>query len=297
MSLYSLPFTFARRELPVDEAEYVVLGVPYDSSSSFKAGSREAPLAIRRASQEIEDFDLLEGFNLLDLKIADAGDIEPSYGSAEITKERVEFTVGEILSRGAKPVILGGEHTISSFVLEAFSEDVFFLCLDAHLDFRDEYLGNRYSHACTLRRVADKLGYENVLAVGVRSACKEELEDAERLGVRFIPVTGFENVKALSARLKKEISGKKVYLSVDMDFFDPKEARGVGNPEPPGVFFSDFLQMLDFLSESELVGMDVTEVVPALDSYTPVLAAKVVLKVLARHEKFRQNYRGYSASL
>jgi len=287
MSLYSLPFTFARRELSVDEAEYVVLGVPYDSSSSFKAGSREAPQAIRRASQEIEDFDILEDFDLLNLKIADAGDIEPSYGSAELTRERVEFTVRDILSRGAKPVILGGEHTVSSFAIEAFPEDVFFLSLDAHLDFRDEYLGNRYSHACTLRRAAEKLGYENVLAVGVRSACKEELEDAGRLDVGFIPITECYDVKALSARLKEELAGKKVYLSMDMDFFDPKEARGVGNPEPPGVLFSDFLQMLDFLSEVELVGMDVTEVVPALDSYTPVLAAKVVLKVLARHEKLR----------
>jgi agmatinase len=285
--IYSLPSTFGRRELGVEEARYVVAGVPFDSSESYRSGAREAPAAIREASREIEDYDMLEDFDLLSLKIADIGDVEVSFGNSEETRRRVVETVRFILENQAVPVLLGGEHTISAFAVEALPRDTLFLSFDAHLDFRDEYLNNRFSHACVLRRVAECVGYDNVLAVGVRSACREELEDAQKLGVGFIPFDECYDLEALSARLVKAVGGRRVYLSIDMDVFDPKDARGVANPEPPGFFFFDFLKIVDFIRHTELVGMDVTEVVPRFDAYTPVLAAKLIFKVLTRYEKER----------
>ncbi len=283
--IYSLPYSFGRRELRVEEARYVVVGIPYDSSESYRSGSREAPHAIREASREIEDYDMLEDFDLLELKIADIGDIEVSFGSSEETKKRVAETVAFILEKGAVPILLGGEHTISAFAIEALPKDTLFLSFDAHLDFREEYLNNRYSHACVLRRVAEHVGYENVLAVGVRSACREELEDARRLGVEFIPFDECYDLEALEERLRRRVEGRKVYLSIDMDVFDPKDARGVANPEPPGFFYLDFIRLLNCIRGAELACLDVTEVVPRYDAYTPVLAAKVIFKVLVRHEK------------
>ncbi len=288
MNLFTSPFTFARRELKLDEAEYAVFGVPFDSSESFRTGSREAPAAIREASREIEDYDLMEDFDLLSLKIADIGDIEVSFGNVEETRKRVRETVRDILKSGAKPVLLGGEHTVSAFALEGFEDKPFFLSFDAHLDFRDEYLENRYSHACTLRRASEIVGPENVLALGIRSACREELDAAEEQGIKFIPFSECYDIESLVTRLSKELRGKRVYLSIDMDFFDPKDARGVCNPEPPGIFFFDFLLMLAFLGEIELAGLDVTEVAPRYDAYTPVLAAKVILKVLAKYHKLKE---------
>lgn len=282
MTLYSLPFSFARRELSLEEAEYAVVGAPYDSSESFMTGSRDAPQAIRRASQEVEDYDLLEGFDLGSIKLADMGDVEVSFGSAEETRKRVGGTVKELLDRGAKPVMLGGEHTVSAFALEAYEKKPLFLSLDAHLDFREEYLGNRYSHASVFRRACDTVGERNVMALGVRSASRREIEDARELGVSFVPIWECYPVEKLASRLAKEFKGRAIYLSIDMDFFDPREARGVGNLEPLGMCYSDFLSLLSFLGGVELAGLDVTEVIPSQDYYTPVLAARAILKVLAR---------------
>ncbi len=288
MNLFTSPFTFARRELELEEAEYSVFGVPFDSSETYRGGSREAPAAIREASREVEDYDLLEDFDLLSLRIADIGDVEVSFGNVKETKTRVKETVAEVLSRGVKPVILGGEHTISAFALEGFKKKPFFLSFDAHLDFREDYLGNRYSHACTLKRASEITGKDNVLAVGVRSACREELDAVREEGIKFIPFDECYDIEMLVARLSKMLKGKKVYMSIDMDFFDPKDARGVCNPEPPGIFFFDFILMLAFLGEIDLAGLDITEVAPRYDSYTPILASKIIFKVLAKYHRLKK---------
>ncbi len=273
--------TFGRRRAGAD-GKYVVLGVPYDSSQTYMQGAREAPRAIRAASAEIEDYDMLEGVDLLELDISDAGDVEVSFGSAEATAELTGEAVREIASSGSVPVILGGEHTVTAFAAGAVEAEVL-VALDAHLDFRDSYLGNRFSHACALRRAAEALGCSAAVA-GVRSACREELEDAEELGVRVLEFRN-HTPEELAEVLGKLTVGRKVYLSIDLDFLDPKEARGVGNPEPPGYSYTDTLRVLEFLRQAELAALDVTEAVPALDAYTPVLAAKLVLKALVRAEK------------
>jgi agmatinase len=281
--LFSSPFTFARRETSLEEAEYAFIGIPYDSSESYRVGSRFAPNAIRESSREIEDYDMLEEVDLLSIKIADLGDVDVAYGNYQETLGRIKTVVREVLDRGAVPICVGGEHSITYGILHAYAKHPFVLIYDAHLDFRDDYLGERFSHACVTRRISELLGAENILVVGVRSALREEVRDAEKLGLRFIPYPSCK--EKLAEKIEAAVEGRELYLSLDMDVLDPKEARGVCNPEPPGLSYEELLDSLAFLRKANLTGFDLTEVTPLYDSYTQILAAKLIFKVLAKaHE-------------
>ncbi len=279
--MYVAPTTFARRELEIKQADYAILGIPYDSSQSYRVGSRLAPNAIREASRELEDYDFEEDKDLLELRICDLGNVDVSYGNFMETCNRVKDTLKDVLSKQVIPVSLGGEHTISYSVVRCLPEDTFYLSIDAHLDFRDEYLGEKFSHACVNRRVFEHLQADNVLVVGVRSASKEELNDANKMGLDYISYSDFEkNNTAVLRMIKDKIEGKDVYLSLDMDAIDPKEAPGVCNPEPSGFSYSDIIRISRLLKNSNLIGVDLTEVTPIYDNYTPVLASKILFKIL-----------------
>jgi agmatinase len=284
ISPYFSPLTFGRREISFEEAKYCIFGVPFDSSESYRGGSRWAPGAIREASREIEDYDLLEDFDLLDIPICDMGDIEVSPGDVMETRKRVRDTVEAVLEKGKVPVILGGEHTVTAFAVEAYRKIPFFLIFDAHMDFRDDYIGNKYSHACVSRRIYEVVGPENMLVVGVRSASREELQNAKEMGLRFIDFSSCGDISNLTKNIRKTIGNRDIYVSIDADVLDPKEARGVGNPEPSGFLYQDFVECLGILG-GNLVGFDFVEVSPKYDSYTPILAARLIFKALTKAEK------------
>ena len=283
--LYTSPFTFGNRETDLKDARYAICGVPFDSSETYRTGSRFAPTAIREASREIEDFDILENFDLLEVPIADHGDVVVSFGNGEETLKRTSETVKEILAASAVPVLIGGEHTISYFALHGFDRKPFYLAFDAHLDFHDDYINNRLSHACNNRRAADLLGIENVMVVGVRSGGKNEVKDAKKLGLNYIDFNDCRDLDSLKLKILDAIKGREVYLSIDMDVMDPKEAPGVCNPEPPGFSFDGIVEILDILRDVRLAGMDITEVCPQYGSYTPVVAAKLIYKALVKASK------------
>ncbi len=285
--MFSSPLTFARRELALEGAKYAILGVPYDSSESYRLGSRLAPNAIREASKELEDYDMSEDFNLRDIVIADCGDVDVSHGNFRETSRRINTSIEEILLKGAIPVCLGGEHTISHAVVSSYPEKPFYLAFDAHLDFRSDYLNEKFSHACVVRRIGELIGFENILVVGVRSASKEELVDAAKLGLEFVDYERCREGGVVEEIIGEKLRGRELYLSVDMDVFDPKEAPGVCNPEPSGFSYDAFVACMNFLADVPVVGMDVVEVTPLYDSYTPVLTAKLILKILTKIEKGR----------
>lgn len=280
--LYTNSLAFGGRDGDITDAKYVICGVPYDSSETYRTGSRFAPNAIRESSREIEDYDILEDLSLLDIKIADIGDVEVSLGDATETMLRTRDTVKEITRAGCVPCLIGGEHTISYFALGGLEKKPFYVVFDAHLDFRDEYLNGRLSHACSTRRATELLGVENVLVLGVRSACREELEDAKSLGLNFIDFNSCRDIGALKNKILDATRGKDVYLSIDADVLDPGEAGGVCNPEPPGFSFEELNFSLNFLKDVNMVGFDLTEVTPIYDSNTQVLAAKLIFKVLLK---------------
>jgi agmatinase len=286
--LFSHPFTFARTELGLREARYAFLGIPYDSSESYRVGSRFAPLAIREASMEMEDYDLLEGADMRDIKIADLGDLDVSFGNYSETMARVKDVVKDILAAGAIPLCVGGEHSITYSILSAYTskEKPFILIYDAHMDFRSDYLGERFSHACVTRRLSELVGIENLLVVGVRSASRGETEKAKKVGLQYIPYP--ECRENLAEKIKTIAGRRNIYISFDFDVLDPAEARGVGNPEPLGLGFEEILSSLNFLFDNPMVGFDLTEVTPIYDTYTPVLAAKLIFKVLLKAEKIKK---------
>jgi agmatinase len=283
--MYTLPQTFARRELTLEQAEFAVLGIPYDSSESYRTGSRFGPNTIREASRDLEDYDMEGGFDLLDLKICDLGDLEVSYGYFDETARRATETLSEIEQSGAVPICLGGEHTITYFAARAQKKDVFYVIFDAHLDYRDDYLENRFSHASVTKRLSEEVGPENILIIGVRSASKEELATAKGDGLRFISTLEFTKNRGGALKKITDITkGKNVYLSIDLDVFDPTEARGVCNPEPGGMGYRDIIDSLSFLRGCKLTGMDICELAPAYDAYSPILAAKLIFKALVKYK-------------
>lgn len=284
--MYTYPSTFARRETALKEAKYAVIGMPYESSVSYRVGSKFAPAAIRESSQEIEDYDFEEDFDLMEIKVCDLGDIEVAPGNFNETCRRVEDTIKEALNNRAIPISLGGEHTISYCAIKPMKKDFFYITFDAHLDFRDEYLNERFSHACVTRRIFEELGPERVLVIGVRSGSKEELKDASKLGLRYLSFSEYEkSPRGFVKKILKEIRDEKVYVSIDMDALDPGVAGGVCNPEPPGFSYGQLVDLLSFLKKHRLTGMDITEVTPLYDSYTQVLAAKLIFKALVMNEK------------
>lgn len=281
--MYTIPGTFARRELELGQSDYAVLGIPFDSSESYRTGSRFGPDAIREASRDLEDYDLEEHFDLLDLQIADLGNLEVSFGNYEETLNRSVYTLEEIRKNGAVPIILGGEHTITYFGSKVMPPETLYVIYDAHTDYREDYLENTYSHASVTRRIAEEAGPENILLIGVRSGSKEEIDGIIDDEVTYIGAREFNNDKEKAfAMIREKTKDRKVYVSFDMDVFDPSEARGVGNPEPGGLYFRDIVESLDFLQRAGLEGLDVNELTPSYDPYSQILAAKLLFKTLVK---------------
>ncbi|HII40863.1 MAG TPA: agmatinase, partial [Thermoplasmata archaeon] len=186
------------------------------------------------------------------------------------------------IKAGRIPIVLGGEHSLAPAVVRAFPKDVAVLGIDAHLDFRDSYLDDKWSHACSARRCSDHVGVEHVVYMGVRSFSEEEREDLARLGLTFVSVYDIHETGIARAveRALKAVDRDKVYLTIDFDGIDPAYAPAVGNPEPFGLAPLQVKRLLGILAH-HLVGMDLNEVSPAWDyGQTSLLAARLVREAM-----------------
>ncbi len=242
-----------------EDAEFAILGVPFDSTCSYRPGARFGPLAIRREFLELDKPD-----SFFKRKLYDLGNVNVVHGNLQETNRRVEETWQKALEKnpGAIPITLGGEHSVSYSPIKALSEKhngLQVLHLDAHPDLMDEYLGEKWSHATVMRR-AQELGVDIVQA-----------------GVR----TGTEEEKKLGKALKKTLEpGLKTYVSVDMDVLEPGHCPGVGTPEPGGLIIQEVLEILKPVKN--LAGFDIVEVSPPYDAggVTAVTAAKIMLELM-----------------
>jgi agmatinase len=272
---------FADAVAPYDGARIALFGVPYDRTCSFRGGSRFAPRAIREASYNFETFMMDHQADLLDIPFADLGDT-PAYGAATEMVQGVAKMASDIVGAGKIPIVLGGEHSLAPAVVRSLPRDTGVLGIDAHLDFRDSYLNERWSHACSARRIADHVGVEHVVYLGVRSYSKEEREDLERLGLTYVSAFDVQEKGIASCvdRAMKAIGRDRLYLTIDMDGVDPAFAPAVGNPEPFGlspIHVKDLLRIV----APHLVGMDLNEVSPAWDfGQTALLAARLVREAI-----------------
>jgi agmatinase len=264
------PSFFADSETSFSKADFVIIGATHeDLYPSFRQGAADAPNAIREASWNFETFNLFNEIDLCDISIHDAGNLP---GLKDVQK-----LVSRTLQLGKTPIIMGGSHSVSPVAVSSFSKhipDLGVLILDAHLDYRDKYMDTPQSHACATRRIAEIVGLENVIVVGVRSACKKEKHDADRQGLHYY--TSFDVAKQSIGSIIESLDFKHIYLSIDMDSLDPSYAPGVGTPEPFGIRDVDVLEILMALS-STIVGMDVVEICPAYDTgNAALLAAKFI---------------------
>jgi agmatinase len=278
------PIYFADAESNYKDAEFVIFGVPYDKTCSFRSGARQGPKAIRQASWNFETFNYQSGIDLKDINFHDYGDIDVSNEIPTTMVKKVKDFSTKLLRDKKFPICLGGEHSITPGVIGAFPKDISIVCLDAHMDFRQKYEGDKNNHACVNRRISDYIDVENIAVLGVRSAEKEEFEDAKKQGLFFIDSYNItENgIKNVIDETLKHLKNESIYLSLDIDVIDPAFAPGTSNPEPFGLSHFDILDNIERFS-SRLVGFDVVEVCPAYDNgQTAILAAKIVRLVIEK---------------
>ena len=260
-----------------DRGEAAIVGVPFDGTASYRPGARFGPSAIRAASHSLETYSSFINKDLEGRDVVDSGDLELSPGDVEGMLDRVESKTNDIIERDMRPIILGGEHTATLGVVRALSKvypDLMVIHLDSHADFKDEYLGSKINHATVMKRVADTISNDRIIKIGVRSGTKEELRDA---GLE-VPIPLDSIRQDWNDIINNIPEGNPIYVSLDLDVFDPSLVPGVGNPEPYGLTWREFIQITRVLTYKNFVGFDVMELTPKYDStgVSAVVAASVV---------------------
>jgi len=264
--------------LPVgDRGEAAIVGVPFDGTASYRPGARFGPSAIRAASHSLETYSSFINKDLQGRDVIDLGDLELAPGDVDGMLKRVEAKTDELIERDMRPIFLGGEHTGTLGVVRSLIKaypDLMVIHLDAHADFKDEYLGSKINHATVMKRVADLISNDRIIKIGVRSGTKDELVDAGM----DVPIP-LDSIRQHWDNIVNKIpEGNPIYVSLDLDVFDPSLVPGVGNPEPYGLTWREFIQITRVLTYHNFVGFDVMELTPKYDStgVSAVVAASVV---------------------
>jgi agmatinase len=278
------PDFFADANASLEQADMIIVGVPYDKTTTFRPGAQEGPQAIRRASWNFETFNIKTGVDILDIALHDYGNIDVQDCSPDEMVTRVTRTLSPWVQQRKVPLVLGGEHSLTAGAIKAFSEEVAVLSLDAHLDFRDEYEGERYNHACVIKRISDHIPLEQIAVLGFRSAEKQEFLAAQKEGLFAIDAFQIheQGIQQVIEETQNYLGNRDIYLTLDIDVVDPGYAPGTSTPEPFGLKPMDVLQCIDQFFP-RLVGCDVVEVCPAFDhGQTAMLAAKYVRWLIER---------------
>ena len=253
------------------DADIVLLGCPLDITSSFRCGSKFGPESLRRASWTLETYSPYLDRDLEDINFSDMGDLELPQGNLLESLDIIENASGAVFESGRKPFFFGGEHLVTYPIMKGVKKvfPVFQIVhFDAHCDLRDDYEGQRLSHATVMKRVRE-LGNITIRQIGVRSGTRQE----------FRELTPVDSAEALKAGLDPEIP---VYISFDIDVFDPSLVPGVTTPEPGGLLFKEVMDYLKALQGLTIIGADLVELAPDYDItfVSSVCAAKVVREII-----------------
>ncbi len=280
------------------EADYVLYGIPFDATVSHEGGASKAPAFIRKESFNFETYLMDLDVELEDAKMADIGDLElinTLEGQSAIIEDSKKLA-SFILDQGKLPIMIGGEHSVSEGPMNAFMEMFhrkggLIVVLDAHLDFRQQYLDNPHSHASVTRRLFDIWGPKSICVIGARSGCREEVKEARSLGLRFVTSRQVldqgihEVIEAWDSSFS--LKDRPLYLSIDMDAIDPSFAPGTGTPEPWGLSTSVIQHILGELY-TNVRSFDLVEVSPDCEPFiTPSLAGKMIRQFIGLKEKRR----------
>lgn len=264
-----------------DEAGVVLYGAPFDSTTSFRPGTRFAGQEVRSDSYGLEIYSPYQDRELTEGAVYDCGDLETAIGDSKAVLAQIEETAGKILDDGKLPFMIGGEHLVTLGAVRAAAEwypDLHIIHFDAHTDLRTDYLGVELSHACVIRRCWEILGDGRIHQFGIRSGEKEEFDWAKSGHMDFHPFV----LEGLSDVIR-EIGGAPVYFTVDLDVLDPSVFPGTGTPEPGGV---DFLTLMRSVTEVcgkvNLIGCDVNELCPPCDptGASTAVACKIIREML-----------------
>lgn len=273
--------TFIGCDAPYEDADIVIYGAPFDSTTSFRPGARFGSAAIRHESFGIETYSPYQDKDLCDKHIFDCGDLELCFGSAEAALQDIENHARKILDDGKLPLLLGGEHLVTLGNFKAVQEkypDVAVLHFDAHADLRDDYLGAKLSHACVIRRIHDIVGDGKIHQFCIRSGDKTEFAFAKaHTNLHRFDFVGLEAVVDVLVQ-----SGTPVYFTIDLDCLDPSVFCGTGTQEAGGVTFPQLLQAILTVCKTNIVGADINELAPMLDTSgaSTAMACKVLRELL-----------------
>ncbi len=277
--------TFMGCEADYNEAETVLFGAPFDSTTSYRPGTRFGSSAIRRESYGIESYSPYQDKDLYDGAVMDSGDLELCFGDTKQALDAIQERTEQILSDGKRPFLLGGEHLVTLGAVRAVAKyypEVSIIHFDAHADLREEYLNVKLSHACVLRRCWELIGDGRIFQFGIRSGDREEFRwGKEHVKTKTFDFEGLETVL-------EQLKGKPVYFTLDLDVLDPSVFPGTGTPEPGGVSFEQLRRAaLLVCKTANIVGCDVNELSPHYDpsGISTAVACKIVREMLLAFQK------------
>ena len=271
--------TFIACDSEYEQASIVLFGAPYDSTTSFRPGARFGPSSIRHESFGIETYSPYQDKDLADYAFFDSGDLELCFGNSEEALQQIEERAETIFNDNKLPLLIGGEHLVTLGAVKAAIKkypDLHIIHFDAHADLRNNYLGNKLSHACVIRRCHELTGDQRIHQFCIRSGEREEFQFAKR-HTDFHPF----HFNGLQETIQK-LENKPVYLTIDLDCLDPSIFPGTGTPEAGGVSFSELLNAILITSKANIIGADLNELAPMLDisGTSTAVACKVLRELL-----------------
>lgn len=262
-----------------DKADTIIFGAPFDSTTSYRPGTRFAPKAIRAESFGIETYSPYQDRDLTDISVMDSGDIELPFGNTERVLDMIEERAAQIYADGKTPLMIGGEHLVTLGAVRAAAKkysDLHIIHFDAHCDLREEYLNEQLSHATVIRRVWDILGDGRIFQFGIRSGERYEFEFAKKhTSMQKFDLTGFDSVI-------EKLKNKPVYFTLDLDVLDTSVFPATGTPEAGGIGFAELINAVKKLKKLNIVGCDMNELCPVYDGSgaSTAVACKVLRELL-----------------
>lgn len=277
--------TFMACDAEYEDAKTVLFGAPFDSTTSYRPGTRFGSRTIRQESFGVETYSPYQDKDMTDYSFFDSGDLELCFGSSEKALEDIEERTKTILEDGKRPFMMGGEHLVTLGAVRAVAKkypDLHIIHFDAHADLREEYLGAQLSHAAVLKRCWELVGNGRIFQFGIRSGDREEfLWGKDHV---FTNKFNFNGLKETVESLK----GKPIYFTLDLDVLDPSVFPGTGTPEPGGVTFNELRDAVELVCSSlNIVGCDVNELSPPYDpsGISAAAACKIVREMLLALEQ------------
>ena len=286
-NLSSTKETFLNTSNEFSDSNIILLGIPLDLTATFRKGTSHGPEMIRNASLDLESYDLFFEYDIEDASFCDLGDINIESSNLQGSFETIINVAKEIRQQNKNIISLGGEHSITYPMTRTLENDLI-IQFDAHADLREEYLGEKWTHASVMKRILDENDKVSILNLGLRALSKEE-RNYIRKENRFTYIDTYKIIKdpledTIKYILDFSSKFKNIYVSIDLDVLDLASCPGVSNPEPGGLPYLTLKNLLKGMLplSQKIQGLDVVELNPLFDkNSSPFIAAKIIFDLLS----------------